>query len=581
MEEDAAVEGMSRQGSELGNHSLSIDKLPNELLVRIFLEFRDVTEGPLWAHRSRVGHTDSFHMGWQGLMLICRHWRDVLVSTLAFWQKVHVRMDGRNAWTKLCLTRSASASVDVCADPDLRREFSLAILYPHAHRFRSFRFSTIYCPRLLTTLPHLFGHGMPLLEDLYFVAHRLITSMEHIDIQLTSQRFPRLQTLSLSGILSPQDVSLYAQLRTLSLSSCSHSLSFDRFLDVLAASAQLEELSLTAALHLFSDDWVRGEAVPRRAPISFPRLRELRLEEHGIVRTSSFLAHLHLRPAVSLRIEGTFKETDYVSDSPDTVNSISAMLPHNHNVTLPALSVATTVNVEVWGDEYKISCGTPRTDTKKDIPNAIFMLTTSGGRGWDCFMAQGLDDLIISFGQSPITHLNVDGDHTYGTVDAWARVFETFHLLQALNVSGGPDVSVETVFLGLHAASSALTPRGSARSSVACPNLKTINVEGMGAVETYKAMVECFRYRAEKDVAPLETLNLGFTANAEDAPSDVRRGYINDLREVVGYVSRWVRRGSDFIFASEPEHLESESEDGPESGSDELESDGSGLSGVA
>ncbi|PIL34687.1 hypothetical protein GSI_03467 [Ganoderma sinense ZZ0214-1] len=514
-------------------------------------------------------------MDWQGLMLVCRQWRDVLVSTPAFWRKVHVRLDGRDGWTERCLALSASTSLDVGVVPILRREFSLSILYPHVHRFRSFRFSSLYCLRLLATLPHLFGNGMPLLEDLHFVAHRLITTTEDIDLQLTSQRFPRLRALSLSGTVSPQGISLYAQLRTLSLSDCSHNLSFDRFLDALAASTQLEELSLMAALHLFTDDWVWDEAVPRRTPIFLPRLRELRLEEHGILRTSHFLAHLRLHPSVALWIEGTFKETDYVTHSPDTIHTITALLPPDHNTTLPALSAATTVSMEVWGDEYEISCGTPRTETKKkDIPNAMLKLTPNGGRGWDRSMAQGLDDLINSFGRSPLTRLNVDGDHRYGTVDAWTRVFQTFPLLEILDVSGEPDVSVETVFVGLHAAS-VIAPQTDEGLTIACPKLKTVNVEGaQGTVEMYEAMLDCFRYRAEKEVV-LETLNLGFAVHADDAPSDVRRAYIKDLREVVGYVSRWVRSGSDFIFASETEHSDSESEsEGPDSELDESESVG-------
>ncbi|KAM5545608.1 hypothetical protein V8D89_000646 [Ganoderma adspersum] len=512
-------------------------------------------------------------MGWQGLMLVCRRWRDVLVATPAFWRKVHVKMDGRNDWTRRCLALSAAIAIDVCADPDLRREFSLDMLYPHTNRFRSFRYGTVYCPRLLATVPHLFGKGMPLLEDLYFVAHRLITTTEDVDIQLSSQRFPRIRHLSLSGIVSPRDASLYAQLRTLSLSGCSHKLSFDRFLDALAASAQLEELSLMASLHRFTDNWVWDEAVPRRAPISFPRLLELRLEEHGIVRTSHFLAHLNLHPSVTLWIEGNFKETDYVNNSPDTVNSISAMLPPDPSTTLPALSTATTVNMEVWGDEYEISCGTPRAKAKKDVPNAIFKLTNPG-RGWDRFMAQGLDDLVNAFGRAPLTRLNVDGDHRYGTVDAWARVFLTFPRLEMLDVSGEPDVSVETVFLGLHAASTTTTQEDGGLAGLACPKLKTVNVEGKGTVEAYEAMLDCFRYRAEKDVV-LETLNLGFATHADDAPSDVRRAYVKDLREVVGYVSRWVRSGSDFIFASESEPSEESEAEGLDSGSsDPSESDG-------
>ena len=565
-----AVEEMVHPSPEHASyHSLHINKLPIELLIQIFLEFWNVTEGPTWTLRSRAGRTGSLLMGWWGLMLVCRRWRDVLVSTPAFWRKIRIKMDGPNDWTELCLALSASASIDVFADPDLRLQFSLDILYPHVHRFRSFRFCTVYCPRLFATLPHLFGNGMPLLEDFHFVAHRLVVEMEDIDLRLTSRRFPRLQALWLSGIASPQDISLYAQLRRLSLSGCSHNLSFDRFLDALAASAQLEELCLAAALYRFPDDWIRNGTC--RAPIPFPRLRKLRLEEHGIVRTSSFLAHLRLHPSVTLWIEGAFKELDYVDDSPDIVNTITAMLPPDLSSILPILSLATAVRMTISGDEYEISGENPRIEPKKDISNATFMLGSRDGRGWDHFMTQGLDDLINSFGRSPLTCLNVYGDHQHGAADAWSRVFRTFPLLQVLDISGEPDGSVETVFLGLHAASQSAATQTDTSSSVACPSLKTVAVECKGTVETYTAILDCFRYRAEKGVV-LDTLNLGFALHAEDVPPDARRAYVKDLREAVHRVFRWVRSGSGLIFASESEDSESEMED-RESGSDELESD--------
>ncbi|PIL34658.1 hypothetical protein GSI_03438 [Ganoderma sinense ZZ0214-1] len=415
---------------------------------------------------------------------------------------------------------------------------------------------------------------MPLLEELLLQGHR----GPHFGARITFQRFPRLRNLALSQTVVPADVSLFAQLRVLTLSFCSYDFSFDVFLDILAASVQLENLTLYGALSYPSDEWLRGDP-STTSPISIPRLRKLTMENHSIVHTSRFLAHVHLPPTVSLLIIG-----DYEAE----LSPLNAMLPPNRSATLPILAIATEVAMTVQGDDYrfKLICDAPQ---PLPVPNqgasapsssrrldasrlhAVFALLRSDYDEWDPFMAQGLEDLVesMAMGQpglgSPLTQLTVTGVHDHATADAWERVFRTFPALEVLKISGDPCSHVTDVFRGLHAASTTRADSQS-QSSVACWDLRHVEVEGLGVVETYAAMEECFRYRSDKGVV-VKVLDLVNLPDAEGLTLQARQAFVKDLSRMVECVQ---------VFDDEQESDEQESD---EQESDEQESDGSASNG--
>ncbi|KAI1793636.1 hypothetical protein LXA43DRAFT_198536 [Ganoderma leucocontextum] len=549
--EKAVMEPISCRRLELKrlwNRSLLIHKLPNELLTHIFAHLPHTP----WKRRDRStnGQPAWLDLGWPCLMLVCRHWRDLLVSTPAFWRQVNFMR--KTKWTKLCLSRSAAASIDVNVGRGCYLD-RLNDLHPHVHRFKQFR----YCdeldnPHLLTALAPLFNSGMPLLEKLHFTVGKVWHKpTAHIDVKITSQRFPSLRALKLTSpiMVAPQEISLYAQLRKLTLYDCSPTLSLDGFLDVLAASMQLEELILHGTLHRLSGEWSHEGLIPHRPPISLPRLRKFTLDEYRIVRISRFLAHLHLQPFVVLWMQG---RADMVA------NTIDAMLPPNRFATLPVLGLGTNIYMEVRGDLYSIHCGyvRPSVDRPGDSPRVLLKLHPGyRAGGWDRAMARVLDDLVQSFGPSPLTRLNVDGDQSYGTAAAWERVFRTFPLLEELDVNKDcyrdtGDVSV--IFHGLHAASVA-----HADSGVACPNLKDIRVQGGSTPATYEAMWVCFRYRCERGVL-LDSLNVESLLDRDELASTLRRGFIEDMSGVV----KCVHAGPENILSESAEEQYEDDSDG-------------------
>ena len=526
--EKAIMEPISHRRLELRrlwNYSILIHRVPNELLIQIF---RYLPHTP-WSRRNANGQPLWLDLGWPGLMLVCRHWRDLLVSTPAFWKEVNLRR--QTNWTNLCISRSAESPINVHVESNCSLRYFNDCIRPHVHRFKDFYFSSdLPNTPLSTAIAPLLDSGMPLLQTLHFRLEVLDTSLPQINTRITSQGFPSLRVLELQSaiMVAPQDISLYSQLRELELSQCSLPLSLDGFLDVLAASMQLEKLNLRMGmLHRLSGQWPHSGYVPYRPLISLPRLRDFLLDDYRIDHVSCFLAHLRLQPFIVLFVQGQ------VSDN--TANTVDAMLPPNRTTTLPALSFATNAHVSVRGGEYTIGCGYVRPHLKgpENSPRVILKLNT-GNRDelWNGAMGQGLDDLIHAFGPSPLRRLCVSGDRGHGTTDAWERVFRAFPLLEELIVlrerHNTHDVS--DVFLGLHAASAV-----HADSTVACPSLRDIRVEGPSTVATYEAMRDCFRYRADRGVV-LETLDLEASVGWADVPSPLRHGFVKDICAVVKVV---------------------------------------------
>ena len=513
----------------LWNTSLPIHRLPNELLVQIFAHFPDAAT-PIWEGSfllPALGRSTSGWYRWHRLMLVCRHWRAVFLSTRAFWRNVDLNRGIH--WANLCLIRSAPASIHVYSG---RYSASpLEVLHPHVHRIETLRLEAGHPedPHSEVALRPFFRDLMPLLEDLdlsFLRAHKT-------DGYLTSQRLPRLRTLALYDTVAPRDTLLFAQLRALSLSSCPHALSFNGFLNTLAAGVQLEELSLRGTLRFPSGEWLHGGPAPDRPPISLPRLRKFTLEEHEIVHTSRLLTHLHIPPSAVLSIEA-----DCGIEDPGT---IGAMLPPNRSDTLPILSMAAKVNMVVYDSEYEITCHSVSNHgaVSEGSPRVRFALSTanSDAPDWDPFMPHGLADLVECFARAPLMRLTVTGDHTYATANAWETVFRTFAHLEELKICGSTYTHVTPVFQGLLTASTLHEDL-----PVACPNLKRIEVEGSGRVETYTVMRDCFRYRGDKGVV-LQVLDLTFMPDAEGLTLQLRDALIKDMSKAVECIRTFGRHG--------------------------------------
>ncbi len=560
---EKVADAISRERLEfkiLWNRSLPINQLPYELLVQIFIlgnleyDFSDREFLSSWTQGLRLGASK--------LMGICRHWRDIIIETPAFWCTITPQHSNAN-WTELCIARSLAAPIEIWAHV---REWSrcpkrLEIAYPLVHHVRSLYFTVdtqFHTDNLERdwTFRLLFGEGvpvMPTLEKLSFaVTYDLRPrTRDHlpIDVELTLRRFPRLRSLTLAGTLAPRDSALIRELRTLSLTTCSHSLTIDHFLDTLCLCTRLETLRLKDTLNRFSDDWTQRDPVPRQPLISLPRLDMLLISEHGAVCTSRFLAHIHVRSSVSVRISANVD-----ARSPgDGACALAGMLPPSHSVTLESLAAVSHLEV--------FMCARPRskaiwihTDRTPGtaVMTAHMSMDVAFGDGIGSFRDPTLPpsdygegsvrELVEVVGHSPVTSLSVDNVYP-DAVASWARVFRGFPLLERLSVNGncgGLDRArgMENLFLGLHAASTT-GPGPGAQTTLACPNLRRVSVYGAGSTAVYEAISTCIGYRGVGRGVVLDELELTLFRNGLDLSPAVCRACIRDLAACARRLPIW------------------------------------------
>ena len=545
---EEVADAVSRERLEfriLWNHSLPINQLPYELLVQLFL-FAHLSEYVGYSDylAARTGRTIPTFLK---LMGTCRHWRDIIIRTSAFWSSVSLQYWNTN-WTELRLARSLEAPLQVWARvPEWRHPARPEAVYPLIRRIRSVHFEVdtrrnVDNPECDWPFRLLFGRevpAMPVLEELEFVVWRnpgpWTPSRFPTDVDLTLTHFPHLRSLTLAGMVSPRDTTLYADLHTLSLTECSHSLSIDQFLDALALCTRLESLSLRESLEHFSDDWKQHEPAPSRPLISFPHLHSFVIRGHGGVCTSRFLEHVHIPSSATIYIRANVD-----ARSPDGTFALAGWLPTRHALTLEPLATVADLRLcmfaepgskSVWIDTERTPEMAVKACVSMDLP-----LVSMDGVPHDRAYApsdygQGsVRELVEFLGRSPLTSLTIAGVYP-DAVASWAEVFRTFPLLERLSVDSpwGRDhaLGLENMFLGLHAASTTTSPGILEAPGLACPNLKDITVYGYGNTSAYEAICACVAYRRGRGVV-LERLDLNLF-RMDSPPAVCRMWAIEDI----------------------------------------------------
>ena len=134
---------------------------------------------------------------------------------------------------------------------------------------------------------------MPFLKILELRLASFMPQDDYIELDLTAKRYPLLRSLYLGGpIRMPRDVGIYENLRflRLELSNILDVLSFEQFLDIIAASIKLEELHIEDYFEsLDGSSSFRSTSRPR-SPL--PRMRHLTLSDSymaSLPRLSQFI----------------------------------------------------------------------------------------------------------------------------------------------------------------------------------------------------------------------------------------------------------------------------------------------------
>ncbi|PIL35347.1 hypothetical protein GSI_02072 [Ganoderma sinense ZZ0214-1] len=344
---------------------------------------------------------------------------------------------------------------------------------------------------------------------------------DFVDLQLTSERFPRLQSLTTALTVAPQDIQVYARLRKLSLSDCPCNFSFSHFLEALAAATSLESLELVTVLQRIQGEWV-GSAITSKNPLSLQHLKVLELVAHPPIYTSRFLSHVLLSPSAIVWING---DLGGVAE-PDIAETISAMLPPNPANILPALALVPDAIIRAYGAEYSLSCSIePRIE---DSPLISLLIGSSAIPFWSGSSSHhAARDLLSVLTCAPLTKLNFQADCSDIAPETWAEIFSKYPLLENLELGIAGLGTTETAFAGLMNAAAA------PNSLVPCPRLRTVGIMGQFSEDALDTTLRCLRDRAAKG-HQLETITMDLWG-AEVGREDVRlkTTYVPQLQELV------------------------------------------------
>ncbi|KAM5545898.1 hypothetical protein V8D89_000024 [Ganoderma adspersum] len=496
---DTAEEAIIKERSELAmawNRTLPVNRLPNELLVSIFTLVQLETAEKVYRARLRPDPLGPPYPStkWMTLIRVCHYWRDVAYASPKLWRVILMRSP---AYTERALALSSPATIDALFGHLKDYVANFQLLRPHAHRLRSLQFMVIDMVLKSYVIELLQGDGcVPTLETLqlpFFWRMAGLGDGDFADLQLTPERYPRLQSLIVKHIVAPQDLAVYARLRKLCLRSCRCDFSFDHFLDALNEATSLEVLVLDSFLEPIEGDWMRRPALTRSL-LCMQQLQSLELLKDPPAYTSRFLSYLRLSPTVSARI---YCEVEVPLEA-DFTETVAAILPSNPAVVLPGLALA----------------------KESDL---ISLAIESSLPEWGGFSPHGVRDPLSVSSSAPLTTLGFTGDCGDVPEATWAEVFSKYPLLETLRLAQAD--TTETVFAGLM---DAVPPQD---SPVPCPSLQSVSIEALFFDAATDVLLQCLRDRNEKGHR-LKHVRLRLSGD-EDEKALMDTEYIPELRELV------------------------------------------------
>ena len=521
----ASVGGMSPNNS-LPPVPPSLDTLPNELLSDIFVWYAIETSKSHSASMRRRPQPRGYY-GWGDIMLVCRRWRDVALSSPALWRAVDVKLSTQRRalsedsldndaetqnpfrWLELILPRTAKATLElVFGSP------AVAIAALPKLNAESSRIGTLVVPNdIYAAAVHSFLKlEMPRLVEFEFLNiswPRFIPTSDSWKCVkgLSAQRFPALRVLRLSNCrFDDEAVMLFPQLQCLDLRSCSfhgHPSTLDHLFDVIRRCINLHELQLHQILRTLNDTARHNAHV-----LSLDRLYKLVICDQPCL-TSRFLAHVTLSVNTTLRVIGMM---DIPPDDESYDTLFPSLLPADLS-GLPLIPTLTSGSIHNWQDVARLKCHRgptklslklifPEDSTQEDLPACLHAFRTLFGQ------ARALSCLYIAG--------NIG---TVRTTQTWVDALACWPALGELELVGDGSALSAVCALGY-------PPDGAgeaARRLPVCPALRVLRLEYLNwELGLTQALAATLRRRAMCQLPRLSqlelTLGLGTLGDPDECP---------------------------------------------------------------
>lgn len=325
--------------------------LPNEVLVEIF---------------SGVPDPEYLPRDFQGLMLVCRHWHDVLLAAPALWSNVTCgpHLTGREISIQLGRSVPALLTIRIDGVDDLPSLWPMilinadrikslelggrkSLVLDFMHRMRQFDFPFL---QSLTFRPNQYG------EDLENAAGEMDA---HLPLELLEGGMPRLSRLSLSSI-DARWASL-PPLQSLVLVDGPRSLAFATLFGILQSSPALHTLKLDRMIHAAEPETFH--------PLELPHLGLLFISD-ALPQCEVLLANLVFPATTRLHL--------YPQDLNTGVQIRDILVPvrkHLHARNAPlAPSLALVASRGGIGTHFAVTCYPDRTARFGSDEDSVFVI---------------------------------------------------------------------------------------------------------------------------------------------------------------------------------------------------------------
>ncbi|KAI0750459.1 hypothetical protein C8Q74DRAFT_1374043 [Fomes fomentarius] len=469
----------ARTLSSLANSHRKINRLPQELIVRIFKEVRG-TEG--WE--------------WLRLLLVCREWRAAGLSDATLWSDI--TLQGKNIGVKddfleMCLVRSKNAPLSVAFKRDPLTPFRFKKIDPHLYRLRELQLRDLYHGDLKSFLD---GTTCEFPTLTSFVAEEADDGLgpSNHAIVLNSTRFPKLRFLAIKGVIVDASSSVLlklVRLRLQELKISGKSLAF-----LISRCTSLEHLDLQDTSFLPSDTNSLEYASDTGGPYSLNKLKTLFVSAphfRGLYR------HLHVfqhRVQIPFRTDHTWIVSDANTECRNStiINDHqlgaerSRMTALMHNLVLlefpPGFGPA-EVNVYIClydssnQARLAVTCGSIFVKLQYDLRPSWQKPTPHWGDS-------DLDELGRILQGIPARQLNIDYGHRTTCQDegGWRAFLANFPDLQSLSVHGSVPLLSSSKTGGAERVLEALQPRSEehagsvSEDAFVCKKLQKLVIEG-------------------------------------------------------------------------------------------------------
>ena len=507
--------------------SSDITKLPNELLAKIFVTYKNLdNSNPGWSWKPDASPP------WLQVMLVCRQWRAIALATTPLWTTISLglrrtdfdeddsindseRVQGASRWLDLVIPRTASATLKIVFK---RKAVAVAIL-PGLIRTQAHRISRISVPQedapgKLSDLANIIEDvSFPALEELYMslaqysTAHIAVPAeavwpaSHRVGAAIIPSHFPALRRLLLAQtILNGTSTPLFQQLTLLELEYCAFAPDSHQHLHNFLGAIEL--CQNVTHLHLSMVMSMRGNQPPADISpkvIRLPKLVALTLRDTPAY-TSWFLSSIALTLDVNLFVSGMVEGPVGPNDVPAL---FAALLPADLS-TIPHLRAST--------------CGYVCEADVMD--NMLLIHGTNIHLYLEFLCAQPLMSLhscLIAFGAlfagASITRLQVHGQLGGGVRDtpSWVDFLAGFPLIEDLEIGWCGSLLGLVCALGRSPLpTSDGKPEDAYKGVIVCPKLESIKLDGQSwqAAGFVESLVSVLRRRSARGLQGWKRLNV-------------------------------------------------------------------------